>query len=172
MSEQLHHYNNRFKKNQFPIILVCDQVTSPANIGSIFRIAEGLGIEKIYFCGSEVSVVSKRMQRTARATYNHVAYEQRDDCEEIVKELLADKYTLIALEITNTSIPISTFDFKKYDHIALVIGEENFGVSKEVLALVKESVHINMFGINSSLNVATATSIALYEITKQLSETL
>lgn len=168
MSEQLHHHNNQFIKNQFPITLVCDRVNSPANIGSIFRIADSFGIEQIYFCGEGITVVSKRMQRTARATHESIPHHQTEDIIHTIQQFKSDGYTILALEITDTSIPVSDYIPSPQEKIVLVIGEENFGVSNEVLALVKHSVHINMYGNNSSMNVATATGIALYEITKQV----
>ena len=50
----------------------------------------------------------------------------------------------------------------------LVIGDENFGVSDNILSISDAIIHIDMFGQNSSMNVVQATSIALYQITKQL----
>ena len=52
--------------------------------------------------------------------------------------------------------------------MGLILGDENFGVSEFVLEQCDAVVHINMYGNNSSMNVAQATSIALYEFTKQL----
>ncbi len=167
MSQQLHHDTNRFTKKKFPITLVCDHVNSPANIGSIFRIADSFGIERIYFCGQDITVVSKRMQRTARSTYEVVPYLQTEDIKEVITKLKAEDYTILSLEITEDSIPVSEYRLEASERIALVIGEENSGVSEEILNVSKQSIHINMYGNNSSMNVATATGIALYEITKQ-----
>jgi len=52
--------------------------------------------------------------------------------------------------------------------VALVIGDENSGISEEILSQCKKQVHITMFGKNSSMNVSQAAAIALYELTKQL----
>ncbi|GAA4271941.1 TrmH family RNA methyltransferase [Aquimarina gracilis] len=167
MDQQLNHNNNRFIKKQFPITLVCDSVNSPANIGSIFRIADSFGVEQIYFCGEDITIVSKRMQRTARSTHEIVPYQQSEEIITVIQQLIAENYTILSLEITKDSIPISECTIAPSEKIALVIGEENFGVSQEILSISKQSVHINMYGNNSSMNVATATGIALYEITKQ-----
>ncbi|MEW7291664.1 TrmH family RNA methyltransferase [Aquimarina sp. 2304DJ70-9] len=167
MNQQLHHDNNQFTKKRFPITLVCDRVNSPANIGSLFRIADSFGVEQIYFCGENVTVVSKRMQRTARSTHEFIPYKQSKQIIDIIEQLKAEGYTILSLEITENSIPVSEYLLKPSEKVALIIGEENFGVSEKVLALSKQNVHINMYGKNSSMNVATATGIALYEITKQ-----
>ncbi|WP_298320910.1 TrmH family RNA methyltransferase [uncultured Aquimarina sp.] len=168
MTAQLHHENTLFVKKQFPITLVCDRVNAPANIGSIFRIADSFGIEKIYFCGEDITVVSKRMQRTARATHEMIPYEQEDQILPVIDKLQSEGYKIIGLEITKNSVPVSKIDFSANDKIVLVIGDESQGISEEVLTKTTKSIHINMYGTNSSMNVATATGIALYEITKQL----
>lgn len=169
MSEQLHHHISGFKKNQFPITLICDHVNSPANIGSLFRIADSFGIEQVYFCGEGISVISKRMQRTARATHEIIPYYQVENILSTIEQFKSNGYTLLALEITNNSIPVSEYKIEANEKIALIIGEENYGVSEQILTKVKQSIHINMYGNNSSMNVATATGIALYEITQKLS---
>ncbi|TSE05269.1 TrmH family RNA methyltransferase [Aquimarina algiphila] len=169
MAEQLHHHSSGFIKNQFPITLICDQVNSPANIGSLFRIADSFGIEQIYFCGEGISVISKRMQRTARATHEIIPYHQVENILSTIEQFTSNGYTLLALEITDNSIPVSEYKIEANEKIALIIGEENFGVSDQILTKVKQSIHINMYGNNSSMNVATATGIALYEITQKLS---
>ncbi|AXT53903.1 TrmH family RNA methyltransferase [Aquimarina sp. BL5] len=168
MTAQLHHENTLFVKKQFPITLVCDRVNAPANIGSIFRIADSFGIEKIYFCGEDITVISKRMQRTARATHEMIPYEQEDQILPVIDKLQSEGYKIIGLEITKNSVPVSEIDFSANDKIALIIGDESQGISEEALTKTTKSIHINMYGTNSSMNVATATGIALYEITKQL----
>lgn len=170
MAVQLHHENTGFIKNKFPIILVCDQVNSPANIGSIFRISDSFGVAQIYFCGKDITIDSKRMHRTARATHEMIPYQQKENITDVIDDLISQEYTIFGLEITKEGMPISEYHFNPETRIALVIGEEKNGVSEEVLAKTTQNVHINMYGINSSMNVATATGIALYEITKQLTE--
>ncbi len=168
MDNQLQHGTIHFIKRKFPIIVLCDNVNSPANIGSIFRIADGFGVEKIYFCGEDITVVSKRMLRTSRSTHNVVPYENREHILEVIDVLKTQGYTIFGLEITKNSALVSDVDFTTKKKIVLIIGEENSGISKNVLTKIEKNIHINMYGINSSMNVATATGIALYEITKQL----
>ncbi|MDH7446718.1 TrmH family RNA methyltransferase [Aquimarina sp. 2201CG14-23] len=170
MAEQLHHDNSVFVKKQFPITLICDHVSSPANIGSIFRIADSFGVEKIYFCGEDITVVSKRMLRTARSTHEIIPYQQEEQVLPIINTLQSQGYKILGLEITKNSIPVSEHLCAYGDKIALVIGEEKSGISEDVLTKVSKNIHINMYGNNSSMNVATATAISLYEITKQLSK--
>lgn len=166
---QSSHENSGFKEKKFPIILVLDSITSPANIGSLFRLADAFNIEKIIFCGTESpDLNSNRLKRTARSTINSVAHEHQEDILAACNELSENGYELFALEIAEGSEAIDSVNFGDHKKVALVLGNENTGISEGVLKKVNKSLHINMFGKNSSMNVAQAAGIALFEITKSL----
>ncbi|NPA44130.1 MAG: RNA methyltransferase, partial [Chlorobi bacterium] len=60
-----------------------------------------------------------------------------------------------------------SIDYNKVNYtekVCVVIGSENYGVSQELINISDQSIHLPMFGINTSINVATATSVALYHI--------
>ncbi|WP_452222620.1 TrmH family RNA methyltransferase [Lacinutrix chionoecetis] len=164
---QLNHYNTNFKKISFPITLVCENVTNAPNIGSLFRIADAFGVEKIIFCGSAIPF-GRKMTKTSRATEKVVVYEVFEEVLDVLSNLKASDYQCLALEITEDSLPIHSFKFSEDRPIALFIGDENFGISESTLKQSDAVIHINMFGQNSSMNVVQAANIALYEITKQL----
>lgn len=163
---QLTHYNTNFKKLKFPITLVCDNVTNAPNIGSLFRIVDAFGVEKLILCG-KVSL-GRKMTKTSRSTEKVVDYKICESASTMVEDLKTKGYQIISLEITKNSKPIHSFQFSKEKPIALIIGDENFGVSEKILNLSDVIIHIDMFGQNSSMNVVQAANIALYEITKQL----
>lgn len=166
--QQRNHYNTTFQKKTFPITIICDDVTNALNVGSLFRMSDAFGVEKIIFCGEHPPVFGRKMMKTSRATEKTVPYAIAQDINEVILDYKSAQYSIIALEITNDSKPITNFDFKSYKKIALVIGNENFGIQESILETVDATVHIDMFGNNSSMNVIQATNIALYEITKQL----
>ena len=165
---QLQHQTNKFQPKKFQVILLCDRVNSPANIGSLLRIADSFGIEKVIFGSVEIDKNSSRLKRTARSTQNWVLTEDGVTTTEALKIALDSGFYPVALEITKQSQPIDKLKINSNQKIILVIGEENEGISDEVLHICNEHRHITMFGKNSSMNVAQATAIALYEITKQL----
>ncbi|MFC0605798.1 TrmH family RNA methyltransferase [Winogradskyella pulchriflava] len=165
---QLTHYTSNFKKKKHPITLVCDNITNAPNIGSLFRIADAFNIEELIFCGDTIPL-GKRMTKTSRSTEKYVKHKIEADINTVIKELKANKTYIIALEITNNSIELKDFKLNTNLPIALILGDENFGISDAILKQCDAIVHINMYGNNSSMNVVQATSITLYEITKQLS---
>ncbi len=165
--EQLTHYTTIFSKRIFPITLVCDNVNNAPNIGSLFRTADAFGIEKLFLCGESIPL-GRKMTKTSRATEKVIDFELKENALDAVKALKNEGYIIISLEISRTSQPIHSFKFSTENPIGLVVGDENFGVSDDILKLSDQIIHIDMFGQNSSMNVVQATNIALYEITKQL----
>ncbi len=164
---QLTHYNTNFTKRQFPITLISDNVTNAANLGSLFRIADAFGVQKLILCGDNITL-GRKMAKTSRATENHVDFEIFESASNVVNDLKSKNYQIISIEITDNSTAIHNFKFSAEKPIALIIGDENFGVSEDILKHSDAIIHIDMYGHNSSMNVVQATNIALYEITKQL----
>lgn len=146
---------------------MCDNITNAPNIGSLFRIADAFGVEEIIFCGSNISL-GKRMTKTSRSTEKYINHKIEENINVVIEQFILKEYYLIALEITAKSEELSQFAINTKQPIVIILGDENFGVSDEILSKSDAVVHINMFGNNSSMNVVQATSIALYEITKQL----
>lgn len=163
---QLTHYTSKFIRQTFPITVVCDNVCNASNIGGLFRICDAFGVEKLILCGDYIPM-GRKMQKTSRATEKNIAFEIQISALDVVRELKIKGFNIIALEITENSKAICKFKFSTEKPIAIIVGDENFGVSEEVLKLSNDMIHIDMFGKNSSMNVVQATNIALYEITKQ-----
>lgn len=163
---QLTHYTSNFKKQKHPITLACDNITNAPNIGSLFRIADAFNVEALIFCGDNIPM-GKRMTKTSRSTEKYVNHRIVENIKDVILKL-KETHQIIALEITENSIELSTFKLQNNKPIVLILGDENFGVSEAVLELCNAVVHINMYGNNSSMNVVQATSITLYEFTKQL----
>ncbi|WP_345007368.1 TrmH family RNA methyltransferase [Snuella lapsa] len=164
---QLNHYNTNFTKRIFPVVLVCDQVSNAPNLGSLFRISDAFGVEKLMLCGEDISL-GRKLTKTSRSTEKFVNYTICKSTLETVIELKNNDYQIISLEITTNSTPIHNFSLSNKKPIALIVGDENFGISDSILKISDVIIHIDMFGNNSSMNVVQATNIALYEITKQL----
>lgn len=164
---QLTHYTSKFNPHKFPITLLCENVTNAANVGSLFRTADAFGLEKIIFCGSPIPS-GRKMTKTSRATEKYINFEWQEHASEVCNTLKSSGHQIVALEITETSTPLSKMIFELDQPIVLVIGDENFGISEACLQVSDHILHIDMFGQNSSMNVVQATSIALYEMTKQL----
>lgn len=168
MSLQLEHKEHSNPHSRFPVIILTDNLMGDANIGSIFRLADAFNIEKIIFCGTPFNPENNRLKKTARSTLKNVVFEFQENSKQAIENLKQLSYAVFALEITSDSQTLGSINFEKESKIVLIIGNERHGIDDSLLEISDKKVHIEMFGKNSSMNVAQATGIALYEITKTL----
>ena len=166
MEQQHSHNSTFFSEKQHPIVIIADGVSGPANIGGLLRLGDAFGVEQLLFGNALIDFTTPRLRRAARHTHTSILHSLIEDIESCITELKSDGYYIIGLEITSGSKPIQQLKRVKTEKVALVIGNEQQGISSEVLALVDETAHIEMFGNNSSMNVTQATAIALFELTK------
>ena len=169
---QLDHSDHEPSTSRFPLSIVADSLGSPLNVGSLFRVCDAMAIDKLYLCGNTATPPNTKIKKTSRSTEKFVNYEWHDNAECLLAGLQASGVFIIALEITASSLPIDSAEFtraiKGKAPLCLVLGSENRGVSSELLALADITVHIPMYGNNSSMNVIAAASIACFEITRNL----
>ena len=153
------------KANPFPISILLDNITDPRNLGAIFRLADACRVQMIFGYGEMEAVFqNKRLARYARSANNWIPFKYIPNLAELTK--LMDQKSLVALEISDQSIPHQQFDPPR--QFILVVGNERKGISQEVLDLCLHHIHIPMYGLNTSLNVAVATGIALYTMVEKL----
>lgn len=147
-----------------PIYIVLDNVLDTYNVGSIFRLADAVAAEKIYLCGETLTPPNHRIKKASVSTWQWVEWEYAKTAVEAIAELKSQNpmTKIIAVEQDARSIP---FDTVKYElPLALVVGNETYGVSKEVLDIVDTIVELPMLGINKSLNVMVSLGIVLYQV--------
>lgn len=169
MPQQLSHNESFFKQRIFPITLVCDQIVFQPNIGSLFRIAEAFGVEKIIFIGKNLALTPRKIGKTSRSTHLMVPYEVIETPEAAIAHFNDNDYHIIALEVTDKSASLRSSTIPAGRPIALITGSEVSGISPELLEAAHQTLHIDMYGTNSSMNVVQAAAIALYELTAKLS---
>lgn len=165
---QLTHLDHHAEDRQIPLVLLLDDVSDAANVGAIFRVADAFGVERLLLCGTTVVPPNRRLTRTARTTDKVVPHQYCEDAVTALSALSAQGYYAIALELTQQSVDIKTVDFGALGKICLILGAEQTGVTARLLEIVGKTVHIPMLGQNSSMNVATACAVGVYEITRQL----
>ena len=165
---QLNHRQHHAINKKYPVCFLAHDIDVPMNVGSLFRIADALGIEKIYLSGSSLVPPNTKIRKTSRATEKFVPFSYEENPLDIINKLKSEGCTIISLEITTSSIDIGELFLKGIEKICLILGSERSGVSQELLNASDFTVHIPMMGGNSSMNVATACSIATYEITRRI----
>jgi tRNA G18 (ribose-2'-O)-methylase SpoU len=165
---QLDHRSHQPAPRKHPLCLLAHNVQRPANVGSLFRLADALGVEKIFLTGRSCTPAHPKARKAARSTEHLVPYAHAEDPLPIVAELRAAGYRIIGLELTSASIELDQLRVSPHERICLILGNESAGISQPLLDATDTVVHIPMQGNNSSMNVANACAIATYVIARKL----
>ncbi len=164
---QLEHAELTRPRQVLPLRIICETVQVPDNVGMMFRLAESFGVEQLYLTGESITPPNKKISKASRRTVREVPFSIEPSTASVIARLKAEGFAIIGLEVTTSSIPLRDFDFEKHRKVALVVGSEKNGISAETLALVDACTSIPLLGKTTSLNVATALAVALYEVVSQ-----
>ncbi len=164
---QLDHSSHR-PATPLALRLLAHDVDSALNVGALFRLADALGVEHLHLTGASPLPPDPRIRRTARSAERHVAWSHAADPLATVATLKAQGWRVVSLELTTRSVALHELAVAPGERVCLVVGAENTGVCQALLDASDATVHIPMRGHNSSMNVANACAIAVYEIARRL----
>jgi len=150
----------QIKRN--PIYLVLDSVIDTYNIGSLFRLADAIGAEKVYICGDTEYPPSSRIHKAAVGTEEWVPWVRNNSAPDAIKELKSQGVQIIAVEQSEKAISYKSLE--PSFPVAIVVGNETDGVSKEALGLSDLIVELPMFGVNKSFNVWGSAAVVAYKV--------
>ncbi len=144
------------------IYFILDEVWDTYNIGGIFRLADALGVKKIYICGASETPPNHRIKKASINTTEWVEWEYKETAVEAIEDLRkkVSGVKAIAVEQDKNSIPYTEV---KYDlPFAFVVGNETSGCSRETLDACDVIVEIPMWGVNKSMNVIISLGIVSF----------
>ncbi|MBP9841544.1 MAG: TrmH family RNA methyltransferase [Simkaniaceae bacterium] len=143
-----------------PLYIYLDHLRSAHNVGSIIRTTEALRLGTVVFSNQTPNLTNKKVRDTAMGAHENLPTKE---CP-----LIDLPRPFIGLETVQGAHSIYDFPFPK--SFTLIVGNEEFGISKEVLAECDHLVTIPLVGCKNSLNVACAYAIAAGMIRHLLSE--
>ena len=142
-------------------VIILDGVSDPGNLGTIIRSANAFGFNDIIL---SKTCVKKYNDKVLRATQGMIFSMNviTKDLTEFIPYLKENGYSVYGTDVVNGK---NVCDVKQ-DKIAVVMGSEGQGLSKEVKDLIDKNIYIKMNDSCESLNVAVASSIIMYELNK------
>lgn len=160
--EQMEAYLAKLHRTRHPISLIAGGLTDPRNLGMLFRLADAARLAHLWLYQTAPELLeSRKVKRIARNTLDYVPHGILSTTEEVSQ--VTAGCTIVGLEITEQSIPLSDYS-PSQQPIALILGNEQQGMLSELLPLCEQCVHIPMYGVNTSMNVAMAAGIAVYSL--------
>ena len=153
-----------------PIYLVLDNIIDTYNIGSLFRLADAIAAKKLYICGESEYPPSSRIHKAAVGTENWVNWSKFDSARKALESLKTEQpdIQIIAVEQDERAVSYKKLNSLIKFPVAIIVGNETTGVSKEVLDLADTIVELPMFGINTSMNVWGSAAVIAYKILESL----
>jgi tRNA G18 (ribose-2'-O)-methylase SpoU len=142
------------------LIIACSPLSSHVNLSTILRMAGCSGVQEVIASGN-----AKIKTSIARDSADNVKLTVKNSLPPVLKNLKKEGYCLVGLEQTTNSTTLSEYKFRR--RTAIVVGAEREGLSQENLDLLDAVVEIPVWGMPYSYNVATATSLAIYEYCRQ-----
>lgn len=146
-----------------PLFVVAEGIEKPGNLGSIMRSADGVGADGVIVCDRCTDIYNPNVVRASVGTLFTLP---------VVEAAGPELFTWLKdhkIQIVATS-PAAEIDYTEADlrgPVAIVVGTEQLGLSEMWLAGADIRVSIPMKGVADSLNVATATTLLLYEVLRQ-----
>lgn len=161
------------------IIVIAHNIRSAHNVGSIIRSCEGFGVGALYCTGytpyprltgdTRLPHIANKMTTAVAKTALGAEVMipiHHGELSDVIESLQTQAYTVVGLEQTKASSNISHYTPPK--KLALLLGEERYGLDVASQALCDELVEIPMLGAKESFNVAVAAGIALYAFTNNI----
>ena len=144
--------------------LVLAGLRDPLNVGQAFRTGVSLGAARLHLCDATPTPPSAKLNRTARGAQHQLAWTTGRSAE-VVAGLRQNGTHVIAVEYATASHDLRRLLAKtpRDEPLALVLGNEAHGLPRELMSACDAVGHLPLYGRVSSLNVATALALALWE---------
>ena len=154
-------------------VLIIHNVRSAANVGSMFRTADGAGIQEIWLTGytpspakpsqKYLTKAEKSLAKAALGAEYFVAWRKNSSIGDVITRLRSTGHCIIGLEQDKQSRPLaSIIEENENVSFALIVGNEVRGLDRRILEQCDAIGELPMYGKKNSLNVSVACGIALY----------
>lgn len=152
-----------------PLTVVLDNIRSFHNVGAVFRTSDAFLVEKIVLCGITAQPPHREIHKTALGATESVEWEYYEHTTEAVERLQKEGKKVYAIEQAEDSQMLDQLSFSTGESVAVVFGNEVFGVDQEVINLSDGVIEIPQKGTKHSLNISVSAGIIIWELFKKLS---
>ena len=145
-------------------IVILENIVDHTNVGAIFRSVAGLGADAVLITPRCADPLYRRSLRVSMGTVLQVPWTRLPEWDEAVPLLHDAGFHLAALALADNAVSLDDFAIDPPERLAIVLGAEGDGLSRQALAVADTVVTIPMLHGVDSLNVASASAVALYAL--------
>jgi 23S rRNA (guanosine2251-2'-O)-methyltransferase len=139
-----------------------DSIRSAFNVGSIIRIVDAVGFESILLSGNTPGKENGQVRKTAMGCAEWIPQKRYKNLAYALKRAKKGNYTIIGIETIPNSL--SYVEYPWPEKGIVVLGNEEYGISEDVMKACDDFVHLPMSGIKNSVNVANAFAVIAFHI--------
>ena len=152
------------ERGEAPLIVVCDEITDPHNLGAIIRTAECAGAHGVVIPRNRSAGVTAVVEKTSAGAAEHMAVARVANLSAALKELQEAGVWIFG---TAADGDRSLWEADLKGPAALVIGSEGSGMSRLIRENCDFLISIPLRGKVTSLNASNAAAVVLYEAVRQ-----
>ena len=145
-------------------VVVLEDVVDHTNVGAIFRSAAALGVDAVLITPRCADPLYRRSIRVSMGTVFQVPWTRIDPWPGGLDLLGKAGLTVVAMALTDDSVPLDELEADPPERVALVLGTEGDGLSRHTVEGADVTVRIPMAGGVDSLNVAAASAVAMWAL--------
>ena len=154
-------------KGKKPLIMVLEDLQDPGNAGTIFRTAEGAGVDGIFLTKTCVDITNPKVIRSTMGSIYRMPFLYVEDVVSLEKKLKEKGIRSFAAHLKGEN----SYDHESYKGgTAFFIGNEGKGLTDQAADAADCLIRIPMCGKVESLNAAMASGILMYEAARQRRE--
>lgn len=146
-----------------PFLVIAESIEKPGNLGTILRSCDAAGVHAVLLCDPTTDIYNPNAVRSSVGTLFSIPVFQLDAAQAFT--YLKEKKIAIVAATPHATMEYTQADFKV--PLAVAVGAEQFGLTETWMKHADIKVQIPMHGIADSLNVASATTLVLYEVVRQ-----
>jgi tRNA (guanosine-2'-O-)-methyltransferase len=150
------------------LTVVLENVFDPHNVSAVMRTCDAVGIQNVYILNNRIPPHKKWGYRSSSTAAEWLSVHQFTDAESCFEEVRKKYKKIYTSHLGEDSKGLYRMDFT--ESIALVFGNETFGVSDEIRKFSDGDFIIPQVGIIKSLNISVACAVTLYEAFRQKNE--
>ena len=145
-------------------VVICEDIVDHTNVGAIFRAVAGMGADAVLITPRCADPLYRRSIRVSMGAVFSVPWTRTLDWTTTRDTLHEFGFHIAALALTEESVTLAEFARRRPERVALVLGTEGDGISAEAMTAADSVVRIPMQSGIDSLNVASASAVALYAL--------
>jgi tRNA (guanosine-2'-O-)-methyltransferase len=163
--ERYNRLTSVLNKRQPDLTVVLENVFDPHNISAVMRTCDAVGIQDVYILNDRIAPHKKWGYRSSSTAAQWLTIHQFSDAEKCFKEVRKGYDKIYTTQLSDDALEVFKLDLSQ--SVALVFGNETYGVSDTLLRFSDGNFIIPQVGIIKSLNISVACAVTLYEAFRQ-----